>query len=164
MEKKSKKRQRILQVSLAAALLFVAVMVEFVGMHPEGIYVYRQQGYKNFQIGISKEAVLYQVNIQKTIRRIQTCDPESQSKKDSRRKLQMTSSLTASNVWLCEDRTGKDYLFVFNENRLERVLLQRLRFGKKKGSILFSECRPGLIKDLDNYLETEEAGPVYFKD
>jgi hypothetical protein len=163
-KKIDKKKQRMWQVFLALVLVVMAVLIESVGMHPKGIYVYRHNGYQDFRIGLSKEQVLRQINLQKTIRGIKTCDPASMSLKSSRRKLEMTASLSGADTWICHDRTGKDYLFVFMEGRLNTLLVQRLRFGKTDGSPLFAGCRPDLTGNLDHYLETGEALKVFVKD
>lgn len=163
-KKIDKKKQRMWQILLAVVLVIMAVLIEFVGMHPKGIYLYRQKGYKDFQIGLSKARVLRQINLEKTIRYVRTCDPESKSVKSSRRKLIMTDGLEHSDAWICHDRTGKELLFIFESDRLEKIVLQRLRFGKKQGSKLFSGCRSDLLANLDHYLEAEETLPVYLKD
>lgn len=160
-KKKDKKKQRLLQISFAGVLLILAVGIEFVGMHPSGIYTYEKEGYKDFRIGLSKQDVLRQVNLTKTIRSVKTCDPESLTRKESRRKLLLSDLMVEADIWICHDRTGKTYLFMFNDDGLERILLQRLRFSNKQGSVLFSQCRADLLKDLDHYLATKETLRVY---
>ncbi len=151
----------MLQLSMAVILIAVAVMVEFVGMHPTGIYSYRHKGYKDFQIGLSKSSVLKQINLQKTMRQIKTCGPDGMIAKTSRKKLKMVEQLSASDRWISFDRTGKEFLFIFKEDKLVRVFIQRLRFGNKQGSVLFSDCTVVKTSDLDEYLETTETLPVY---
>jgi len=73
----------------------------------------------------------------------------------------MGQDLVVSDFWICHDRTGKDFLFLFKDGALEKILLQRLRFGKKGGSILFSQCNPEILKDIDNYLSTRETLKVF---
>ena len=161
MKTEKRQKQLLLRISFAVTLLVVALAVEFIGMHPTGIYDYQIKGYKAFHIGLPKQAVLRQINLTKTIRQVRTCEPESISIKDSRKKLVLSSAMAAADIWISHDRTGKDFLFIFKDDVLDRVLLQRLRFGKKPGSELFRNCgaiRPG---DLDSYLKTKETLKVY---
>lgn len=161
MTQKQKNKQRILRVAIAVILVAVALLVEFVGMHPAGIYTYRYRGYKDFQIGLSKQAVLQQINRVKTIRTVKTCDPAWTYTRNSRKKLTMNAHLSGADIWICHDRTGKDFLFVFDGDEVRKLLIQRLRFGKKQGSALFSDCRVISANDLSTYLETVETLPVY---
>ncbi len=45
----------------------------------------------------------------------------------------------------------------------QRLLLQRLRFGKKDGSIFFSQCNLEIFKDIDNYLAGREKLSVFYE-
>ena len=75
----------------------------------------------------------------------------------------MDEYLKVSDYWICNDRTGKDFLFLFRAGSLEKVLLQRLRFPKKKGSILFSRCNHEVIKDVDTYLINKEILKIFYE-
>ncbi|MDA3790979.1 MAG: hypothetical protein PF503_21105 [Desulfobacula sp.] len=161
--KKKDVKQRLLQVSFGLGVIFFAFLIEFMAVHPYGIYSYVQQmGYKEFQIGLSKEQVLKKVNKRKTIRTIRKCDPDNLFQLKSRKLFEMEAGLVSSDFWLCHDRTGKDFLFVFKGGILERILLQRLRFGKKDGSIIFSQCNFEIFKDIDNYLTSQEKLKVFY--
>ncbi|MCD4720478.1 MAG: hypothetical protein K8S13_11565 [Desulfobacula sp.] len=163
MKKKGKAKQRILQASFGIGLILFVVLIELVAVHPSGIYSYTQQGYKEFKIGLSKEKVLKKINKRKTIRTIRVCDPDRVFELKSRRLFEMEVNLASSDYWLCPDRTGKNFLFLFRDEILERILLQRLRFGKKKeGSILFSQCNPEIINDVEKYLTTIEKLKVFY--
>ena len=162
MKKKGKAKQRILQASFGIGLILFVVLIELIAVHPSGIYSYTQQGYKEFKIGLSKEKVLKKINKRKTIRTIRVCGPDRVFKLKSRKLFEMEENLVLSDYWICPDRTGKNYLFLFKDEILERVLLQRLRFGKKEGSILFSQCNPELLNDMDNYLSTREKLKVFY--
>ncbi len=159
-----KKEQWKLRLSLAALLIIMAVLIETIGMHPTGIYSYTNEGYKDFKIGLSKQGVLRLINLQKTMRTIKTCGPDAVLKKTSRKKLKMDGNLAGSNIWISHDRTGKQFLFFFKDGNTRRILLQRLRFGKKDGSPLFSDCIADQIKDIDHYLETKEKLRVFLRD
>jgi len=162
MKNKGKTKQRILQASFGIGLILFAVLIEFLAVHPSGIYSYTQQGYKEFKIGLSKEKVLKKINKQKTIRTIRVCDPDRVFELKSRKPFEMEEEMTLSNYWLCFGRTGKNFLFLFKDELLERVLLQRLRFGKKEGSILFVQCNPEFLNDMDHYLTTREKLDVFY--
>ncbi len=162
--KKEKKEQWKLRLSLAVLLIIMVVLIETIGMHPTGIYTYSNEGYKNFQIGLSKQGVLRQINLKKTMRTLKTCGPDSVLKKNSRKKLKIDDNLLASNIWISEDRTGKQFLFVFKDGNTQRILLQRLRYGKKNGSPLFSSCIAARIDDIDHYLKTQEKLKVFIGD
>lgn len=162
MEKEKKSKQRILQASFGIGLIVFVLLIETLAVHPSGIYSYTHQGYKDFKIGFPKKIILKKINRQKSIRTIMVCDPDRIFELKSRKPFKMEEELATSDYWICPGRTGKDFLFLFKKGVLERVLLQRLRFGKKEGSILFSRCNPELIKDLDNNLLTRETLKVFY--
>ncbi len=162
MKNKGKAKQRILQVSFGIGLILFVVLIELLAVHPSGIYSYTQQGYKEFRIGLSKEKVLKKINRRKTIRTIRVCDPDRVFELKSRKLFEMEENLASSDYWLCPDRTGKNFLFLFKDEILVRVLLQRLRFGKKEGSILFVQCNPEILNNMDNYLATREKLNVFY--
>ena len=161
MGKERKAKQRRLQIFLGVGLIFFAFLIEMVAVHPSGIYSYTRKGYKEFKIGLSKEAVLKKINRRKTIRTIRVCESDKVFELRSRKLFEMGQDLVVSDFWICHDRTGKDFLFLFKDGALEKILLQRLRFGKKGGSILFSQCNPEILKDIDNYLSTRETLKVF---
>lgn len=162
MKKQSKSKQRALQASFGIGLIIFALLIELVAIHPSGIYSYTREGYKEFKIGFSKEAVLKRINKHKSIRAIRTCDPDRVIELTSRRLFKMGEDLLSSDVWTCEDRTGKNFLFVFKAGVLERVVLQRLRLGTKEGSILFSTCSQDFLSDMDDYLAKRERLTVFY--
>ena len=157
-----KTKQRILQISFGAGLIVFAFLIELIAVHPSGIYSYTKKGYKEFKIGFSKEKVLKNINKQKTIRKIKVCDPDRIFELKSRNPFKMKEDLASSDFWFCHDRTGKDFLFVFKDEILERILLQRLRLGKKEGSNLFFQCDPEILKDIDTYLAGQEKLDVFY--
>jgi len=162
MEKKRKATQRKLQLFMGICLILLAFLIEMVAVHPSGIYSYTQKGYKEFKIGLLKEQVLKKINKRKAIRTIRACEPARVFELKSRKLFMMEEDLVLSDFWVCHDRTGKDFLFFFKNGTLEKVLLQRLRFGKKEGSVLFSQCSPEILKDIDNYLATLEKLDVFY--
>ena len=151
-----------MQIFLGIGLIFFAFLIEMVAVHPSGIYSYTRKGYKEFKIGLLKEAVLKNINKRKTIRTIRVCESDKVFELKSRKLFEMEKDLILSDFWICHDRTGKDFLFLFKDETLEKILLQRLRFGKKDGSILFSQCNPEILKDIDNYLVTREKLDVFY--
>lgn len=161
MGKKTKTNQRMLQVSFGVGLIFLVLLIDLVAVHPSGIYSYSRDGFKNFRIGASRAAVLKEINRQKAIRIIRTCGPDQVFELTSRKGFVLEQGLAAAPVWICHDRTGKDFLFVFKADLLERIFLQRLRYWKKQGSLLFSQCDPGILKNIDAYLTLQEKLPVY---
>ncbi|NOX34239.1 MAG: hypothetical protein GXP56_10980 [Deltaproteobacteria bacterium] len=162
MGKKRKSKQRILQISFGVSLIFVAILIEFLAVNPSGIYSYTQEGYKEFKIGLSKEKVLKKINKRKAIRTIRVCDPEKVFVLKSRKPFEMEDAMASSDSWFCLDRTGKIFLFLFKDGNLERLLLLRLNFWKDEGSILFSDCNPVLLNDIDNYLFFRETLSVFY--
>ncbi len=90
------------------------------------------------------------------------CEPDAVFELKSRKLFEMDENLKTSNYWICNDRTGKDFLFLFKDEALEKVLLQRLRFQKKHGSILFSRCNSEVLKDIDGYLANRETLKIFY--
>lgn len=162
MEKESKTKQRALQISFGLGLIGLVFLIALLAVPPSGIHSYVQKGYKEFAIGLSKEKVLNRINNRKAIRTIMVCDPERLFKLTSRKGFEMGEDLAVSDFWICRDRIGKDFLFVFENGTLARILLQRLRFGEKPGSILFLQCNPEIFKDLDTYLTTGEKLKIFY--
>ena len=157
-----KQKQRILQISFGLCLIILVLLIEYIAVHPHGIYSYAQQGYKEFKIGFSKKDVLKKINKRKAIRTIRVCEPDNLFELKSRKLFDLNADLALSDYWICHDRTGKDFLFIFKDDILERILLQRLRFGKKQTSILFSQCNLEIFKNIDNYLTTREKMDVFY--
>jgi len=162
MEKQRNVKQTLLQLSFGIGLIFFAVLIELLAVHPSGIYSYTQKGYNEFKIGVSKEQVLKKINRQKAIRTIKTCDPDNVFELQSRKLFKMEEDLLSSDFWICPGRTGKDFLFLFKDGFLDRILLQRLRFGKKEKSTLFSQCSPERLKEIDKYLNAQEKLSVFY--
>ena len=107
--------------------------------------------------------MLKKINKRKTIRTIKVCDPDRVFELKSRKLFEMEDDLLSSDFWICPGRTGKDFLFLFKDGILERILLQRLRFGEKEESILFSQCNLEIFKNIDNYLTTREKLDVFYE-
>jgi len=162
MKKKGKGKQRLLQASFGIGLIVFVVLIELVAVHPSGIYSYTQQGYKEFKIGFSKEKVLKKINKRKAIRAIRVCGPDRVFELKSRRGFEMEEAMVLSDYWLCSDRTGKKFVFLFKNEILERILLQRLRFKKKEVSVLFVQCNPEFLNGMDNYLANREKLNVFY--
>ena len=162
MIKERKTKQKILQVLFGVVLIIFIVLIEFVAIHPSGIYSYTKQGYKEFKIGFSKDRLLKKINHHKSIRTIRACDPDRHFELKSRKPFELKKDLALSDSWICHDRTGKNFLFLFKEGILKRILLQRLRFGGKEDSILFSRCNSEILKEIDTYLATREKLKVFY--
>jgi len=162
MKKDKKIKQRLLQAFFGIGLIIFVLLIEFLAVHPSGIYSYVNQGYKEFKIGLSKEKVLKRINKRKSIRTIKVCNPDRIFELKSRKLFQLENELVSSDCWICPGRTGMDFLFLFEKGALKQVLLQRLRFGKKENSILFSRCNPELIKNIHDYLSRKETLKVFY--
>lgn len=161
MKERKQLNQRVLQLLFGLGLIVFVIFIEFIAIHPPGIYSYTQRGYKAFAIGLSKANLLQKINKKKTIRTIQVCNPDGLFELTSRRHFQLENDMISSDSWICRDKTGKIFMFLFKDGRLERVLLQRLRFFKNQGSVLFDQCRPDLLADMDSYLDTQEKLTVF---
>lgn len=163
MEKKEKGRQTILRLAFGISILAFALIIEMVAIHPSGLYSYTQKdGYREFDMGISKAQVLKRINKRKTLREIKTCNPEKFLLRTTRKGIELAENLLTSDFWFAYDRTGKIFLFVFKDNHLAHVLIQRLRFGKMQGSVLFSSCDEDKLYNLDQYLEKNESLSVFY--
>ncbi len=162
-ENQKKNKQTGLRILFAVVMIALIFLVEMVAIHPTGIYSYKG-GYKQFEAGISKEKVLRHINYKTTIRTIRACEPAFVLQKTSRKKLELSPELASSDHWICYDRKGVDYLFRFREDKLESVILQRIRFGKKDFSKLFTQCDPMILKNIDLYLENQDKFKVFYKD
>jgi len=96
MGKERKAKQRRLQIFLGVGLIFFAFLIEMVAVHPSGIYSYTRKGYKEFKIGLSKEAVLKKINRRKTIRTIRVCESDKIFELRSRKLFEMGQDLVVS--------------------------------------------------------------------
>lgn len=162
-----KTRQRLLQVGMGIGLLFLAFLLEMVAIEPPGIYSYSRQGYKGFKIGLSREGLLREINKVSAIRRIIACDPSNSSqdlKLTSRRFFEMADGLTQSNVWICRGKKKVGFLFLFQGDRLARVLRLKSGFFKEGASTLFDQCQPGIYPEMDGYLNSRANHEIFYDD
>jgi hypothetical protein len=160
----TKTKQRLLQVGMGIGLICLAFLVEMVAIEPQGIYSYSHYGYKGFKIGISRERVLRKINKIKSIRTILTCEPNTELKLSSRRLFEMKAALVDSHIWICQDKKKNVFLFQFRNDRLDRILRLKGRFGKVVFSPLFDQCRTDIHQDIDGYLENQTTHKVFYKD
>lgn len=141
---------------LVICLIFI---LERVVQEPHGVYSYSSQGYKGFEIGMTRTALLKEINRVKSIRSIQTCGPEKFFPLASRRDFDLAPSLAQSRIWICQDKKNRAFVFRFKDSRLEQVL----RVNRGKGPPLFDQCPPGQNShDLDRYLRTQTRFPVFY--
>ena len=122
---------------MGVGLIFFAFLIEMVAVHPSGIYSYTRQGYKEFKIGLLKEEVLKKVNKRKTIRTIRVCESDKVFELKSRKVFEMEKALVLSDFWICHDRTGKDFLFFFKDETLEKYCFKDCGSGKRTGLFFF---------------------------
>ncbi len=160
-----KARQRLLQVGMGIGLLLLAFLLEMVAIEPPGIYSYSQRGYKGFKIGLSREGLLREINKVTAIRRIIACEPNSSQdlKLTSRRFFEMTDGLIQSHVWICRGKKKVGFLFIFQGDRLARVLRLKSSFFKEGASPLFDRCEPEIYPEMDGYLERQTTHEIFYE-
>lgn len=158
MEQKT--RQRLYQFGFAILVICLILVLERGVQEPSGVYSYTSQGYKGFEIGMTRAAVLKEVNRVKSIRSIMTCGPERVFPLTSRRNFDLAPALAQSWIWICQDKKNRAFVFRFKGNRLEQVL----RVNRGKEPPLFDQCPPGqgLYTDLDRYLRTQTRFRVFY--
>ena len=161
MRMTDKQRQRTLQIALGLGMLVVVILVEVLALSPAGIYSYSGTGYRGFKISASKARVLAEINREPAIRALVTCHPDSETVLTSRRHFTRTPELDAASVWIARYRNNHKVLFMFRDQTLSRILLLKTRFSHEIPSPLFDTCRPDLLDDIDGYLETQTALPVF---
>jgi hypothetical protein len=164
---KTKTRQRLLQVSMGIGLLFLAFLIEMVIIEPTGIYSYSLQGYKGFNIGLSREGLLKEINKIKVIRKIISCGSSDVSidlKLISRRFFDMTPDLDRSDVWICRGKKNVGFLFQFEKDRLVLVLRLKCRSFEPGDFPLFEQCQPEIYRDILGYLNRQTGHEIFYKD
>ncbi len=164
METAKPSKQTALRILFGLGVIALVFLVEVFGLHPTGIYSYSSTGYKDFEIGMSRDEVLDSINLNRSIRTIRACFPEEVFHLTDRQFFELSLSLLESDYWICYDRRGSDYLFVFNGGVLERILIQRLRLFNDGPLPLFEHCENSRLSDIDSYLSEQDRLKVFFKD
>jgi hypothetical protein len=155
-------RQRTLQIGLGFGMLVIVILVEVLAVSPAGIYSYAAEGYRNFKINAPKQRVLAEVNRIPAIRTLVTCNPDSETRLTTTRHFVLTPELMAADVWIARYRNHNAALFLFRDQVLLRILLLKTRFSRPISSSLFDSCRPDLLDDIDLFLKTQTAHPVFY--
>ena len=155
-------RQRTLQIGLGFGMLVIVILVEILAVSPAGIYSYTANGYHNFKISAPKVRILAEINRLPAIRTLITCHPYSETILVRQRHFVRTPELDAADVWIARYRNHNVVLFLFREQTLSRILMLKTRFNREMSSPLFDTCRPDLLGDIDAFLETQTALPVFY--
>ena len=101
------------------------------------------------------------INTIKTLRVIQTCEPDHRIKLTSRRGFSMTEALKASSLWICPDKKKGGYLFVFHDLRLAAFIYFTGRADQ--ATSLFGPCQTDIHGDLEGHLRDQTDFPVVFE-
>jgi hypothetical protein len=157
-----KQRQRTLQISLGLGMILVVILVEVLAVSPAGIYSYSIDGYRTFKVNTPKKWILDEINRVAAIRTLISCNPDSRTDLKIRRHFSYSSDIEAADVWIARYRKNNVLLFLFQDDRLARVLLLKTRFGRQIFSPLFDGCRPDLLKDIDRFLAEQTDHPVFY--
>ncbi len=157
-----KQRQRALQISLGLGMLVIVILVELLAISPAGIYSYTTTGYRNLKIGASRQRILAEINRIPAIRTLITCTPDSETTLLNQRHFTYTPELDTADVWIARYRNHNVILFLFHEQTLSRILVLKTRLGRQISSSLFDTCRVDLLQDIDRFLETQTAHPVFY--
>ncbi len=155
-------RQRTMQIALGLGMLVIVILVEVLAISPAGIYSFTTEGYRNFKINASKPRVLVEINRVPAIRTLLSCNPDSEISLVSRRHFVQTPELDAADVWIARYRNNHVVIFLFQEQALSRILLLKTRYSREISSPLFDACRPDLLDDIDFFLKTQTALPVFY--
>lgn len=158
-----KKRQRVLQIGLGVTMLVIVILVEMLAIAPTGIYSYTTGRYKAFAIGAPKQRILAEINRVPAIRTLITCDPHTRSALVTRRHFAYTSALETSDAWIARYRKKNVLLFLFQNQKLDRILLLKTRMGEQISSPLFDHCDPALLQNVDRFLEEQAVHQVFYK-
>ena len=161
-DKRRQKRQRLLQLAMGGLLILIVIFVELVAVTPEGIYVYTEDGIRDFSIGMDKPALLKEINRNRGIRELVTCDPESRLEITSRKGFTMTEAMMSARYWRCLDRKRGIYLFEFSGDRLSRILHINDLPDPDEPFVLFFEC-PESPAGIEKLLESQTRYPVNYR-
>jgi hypothetical protein len=157
-----KHRQRSLQIALGLGMLVIVILVEILAVSPAGIYSYTAEGFRNFKIHAPKQRVLAEINREPAIRTLISCDPDSETTLVTTRHFTLTPELMAADVWIARYRSHNAALFLFQDQALLRIVLLKTRFNRPIASALFDTCRLDLLDNVDLFLETQAALPVFY--
>ena len=162
--KRRSKSQRVLQLAMGGVLICLIFLFERLAVPPDGIYSYSGSGYKEFKVGMKKEEILSRINDRKSIRSVTLCHPESEFERRARAIEIPREDMERSDIWTCHDRDGKKYLFLFQENRLKRILLIRASDAVADEISFFDRCRENLsIQTLDQILNGLKETKVFYE-
>ncbi len=157
------KKQTALRITFGMGVIILVFLIEIFGLHPTGIYSYATTGYKSYTIGLKKDEVLRLINQNRSIRTMRACDPTKVYRLTSRKGFEFTDDLAQSDHWICYDKRGSDFLFIFKQNRLSRILIQRIRLGRKDPSLIFTRCNPIVVENVDTLLKNQYHYKVFYK-
>lgn len=157
-----KQRQRTLQISLGFGMLVVVILVEVLAISPSGIYSYTIDGFRAFKIGAPKKRILAEINHVPAIRTLVTCEPNSRTILVTRRHFSYTEALDTADVWIARYRKENVLIFMFQDQVLVRILLLKTRFNREISSPLFDSCRPGMLDNVDRFLEEQTDHTVFY--
>ena len=157
-----KQRQRTLQIGFGLGMLVMVVLVEVVAVLPAGIYSYTTQGYRAFKINAPKQRILAEINRVPGIRTLISCDPDSRTDLLSQRHFSYSGEIAAADAWIARYRKNHVLLFLFQDDKLARILLLKTRFGRQISSPLLDACRPDLLRDIDRFLAIQTDHPVFY--
>ncbi len=165
MEMTGKQKQRLFQISVGVLLILLAFFVEMVVIEPMGIYSYSDSGagLGTIKVGISKEKLLRKINRIKSIRSVQTCNPDTELTLSSRRSFDLGTGLEAADIWICKNRKKGQYLFQFKGDSLARILYLNLSLADMGTFALFTQCDPKIHGDMDSYLAGQTRFPVFYE-
>ncbi len=158
-----KKRQRALQIGLGFTMLVIVILVELLAIAPTGIYSYTTGGYKAFKINSPKQRILAEINRVPAIRTLITCDPHTRSALVTQRHFTYTRALETSDAWIARYRKKNVLLFLFQNQKLDRILLLKTRMGQQISSPLFDQCDTFILQNVDRFLEEQAAHQVFYK-
>ena len=150
---------------MGLGLVVLAFFLEVVAVPPRGIHVYGigAKGYRGLTPGISRVETLEAVNGNKAIRVLQSCAPDSWTKLTSRHPFAMTEALQASDVWVCRPWKGNPIHLIFDQDRLEQVIMLRTGWRWKKRTPVLQKCLPraGGKVAPELYLDSQTVYPVF---
>lgn len=169
-----------MKIKIIVVIIIIMVticIIDLTILRPSGIYHYSTSGIHEFKIGMSKRQVFSEIEKKGHFLQVKTAEPSStQHQNSSYGYFNYLKELKSSNYWSvfgapwrCSDLVhvdnSSDYLFLFKEQKLKVILMQRRRFGELEGSLELYKAEKTIdVDQLEKYLNELPSINVYYED
>ena len=156
------KDQRKLQLAAGLLLILAVIGVERMAVRPVGVYLFTEAGAKPFAPGLDRERVLDRINGVKSIRKMETCAPDSRIALTSRRGFTMTREMIQSRAWILTDRQKGMYWLRFDlAGCVDRVLFLNEPDRDGQSEFISAICDPDFFHAPETFITSRTGYRIF---